>query len=494
MDRAYAALRSVRQELIGGRGLKGHVFRGGTWLGIGSICEQAFRLGRNVVLTRLLAPEAFGLMAIIYSTSYIVDMLAEIGIKEAIIQNPRGHEAGYVNSAWWLSFVRGTFIYAILFAAAPWVGRFYGHTDLTALMRTALLSIVLMGAQSPMAYVALKEMKFRKWTFLQSGTGLMGSVIVVVLAFFIRGVWALAIGYAAENLMRCVLSYVLCPFLPRISIDRQAARGLLAFSRGVFGLSFLNLIFSRADVFVLGKMFSAADLGVYTMAVYLVQVPTSFAVALLSQTLMPSFAQMQQDNPRMNRILSRVTTLLFLVGMPPLIFIVLSSRSILSLMYGSRYLSGTPTFAIAALVALVNIINTVITVLFYAVGRPQFHRRCVFIMALLMIVLIYPAVKEFGMVGGQIAALVAIIAGFASQLLRIERLTQLDLSQYGRALPFAVAVSGAILGLFLAARLVWPMHQPVANLAFGLFAGALALGISSKRLLRQLGSHTEPAA
>ena len=482
------AVESLRTGLLGGSRLKGHLLRGGTWLGIGGVSEQLFRFARNIVLTRLLAPEAFGIMAIVYSTSYVVDSFAQIGMKEAIIQNPKGHEPSYVNSAWWLGFVRGVGIYALMFTIAPWVGSFYGHAELTPLMRTALLGIVFTGAQSPKAFVALKEMKFKKWTIIQSASGLLGSMIVVLLAFAVRSVWALAIGYAAENLIRCVVSYALCPFRPRAELDKDAVRGLLAFSRGVFGLSFLNLIFSRADIFVLGKMYPASDLGVYTMAVYLVQVPTSFVIGVLSQTLLPSFAQMQDDNSRMNGIVNRVTAILVILGLPALIFIVLSSSSILSVVYGPRYLAAASILTIAALVALVDIINNVITVIFYAIGRPQFHRRCVLVMAVVMLVLIYPAVKQFGLLGGQIAALVAIIAGFASQLLRLGRLTGLDLSQYGRTFPFTLAVSLGVLLVTLVMRHFWSVSNPMASLVSGLLACGLTLVVFSKQLIRQVAS------
>jgi len=488
VKKVSASIATLRTKIFGGSGLKSDVFRGGSWLGLGSSFELAFRFGRNMVLTRLLAPEAFGIMAIVYSASYVIDMLAEIGVKEAIIQNPNGHESRYVNAAWWLSFVRGLISYILLFAAAPLLGRYYGYSELSSLMRIALLGIVLLGAQSPRSYVALKEMKFRKWTIMQSGSGLLGSLLVIVLTFFLRNVWALAIGYAAENLIRCVASYVLFPYCPKFELDRDASRGLLTFSRGVFGLSFLNLIFSRADIFILGKMYAASDLGVYTMAVYLAQVPTAFISNVLSQTLMPSFARMQGDSSRMNGILTRATAVLAILGMPVLVFIALSNHSILSLIYGPRYILGSSTLMFAALVAFVNLLNVPITVIFYAVGRPQDHRRCVLIMAVLMIAITYPAAKEFGLVGGQIAALVAVVVGFVSQLVRIRQLTKLKFLQYSRILPSTVVVSSVVLCLFWGIRHFLPLREPVANLSFALLACSLTIVIFSKQLVRQLAT------
>lgn len=486
----YSFMGKLREKLTSGGTLRNHAFRGGTWLGLGGAFEQMFRFGRSMLLTRLLAPEAFGVMAIVYSASAVVDMLAEIGVKEAIIQNPRGQDDNFVNSAWWLAFGRGVGIYLLLFCASPWIARFYGNPELVPLMRVALLSIVFQGAQSSRSYVALKEMKFKRWTLIQSGGGVCGSLIVVALAFVVKSVWALAIGYAAENCVRCLASYVICPFRPSLRIDKDSLKELLRFSKGVFGLSFLNLIFSRADIFVLGKLYPAAQLGIYTMAVYLIQVPTSFIMGVLSQTLMTSFARIQEDSSRINRILVRVTSVLLILGMPIVIFVIFASGSLLSLFYGPRYAGASLPLTVAALVAIVNLMNSLITMAFYATGRPHLHRRCVLIMAVLMIAAIYPAARHFGPVGGQLAALAAVVAGYVSQLVDMRRLTRLDLAGYAKSFPFVFAVSCGVMGVLWGVRHLVVTSQPFVNLLFGMFGCILALGFCGGILLRQLSTET----
>jgi PST family polysaccharide transporter/lipopolysaccharide exporter len=478
----------LRAKLHAGDGLKAHVFRGGTWLGMGSVFEQLFRFGRNMLLTRLLFPEAFGMMAIIYSVGAVVYTLTEIGVKEALIQHPLGKDERYVNSAWWLAFGRGLGLYVVLFTAAPFLAKFYGNAQLAPLARVALLTTVFLGAQSSKAFVALKEMKFKRWAFIEYGGGACGSIIVVVLALLTHSVWALAIGYAGENFMRCALSYVICPFVPKFKIDRESIRELLKFSKGVFGLSLLNLIYMRTDVFVLGKMFPAAQLGVYTMGIYLIQVPSSFLMNVINQTLVPSFARIQDDHARINRIVRRATATLIIVGMPVLIFMVVGGRGMLALLYGSRYASAYLPLMVAAMVSLVDLTNGLITMVFYAKGVPQFHRRCVFIMAVMMMILVYPAVRYFGFVGGQLAALISVSVGYVSQLFRIRSLTGLDFAEYSRPLSFAIAVGLGILAVFFVIRQAIATTQPLWGIGLGALGCAIALAICSRLLLRQLMS------
>src|ERR1035437_9699728 len=102
-SRIYGRIRRPLDAALIGQGLKTKVLRVGVWLGGGSVAEQALRFGRNMILARLLAPNAFGTMAIALSAASVVDTLTDVGVGTAIIQNPRGAEDKYLNTAWWLA-------------------------------------------------------------------------------------------------------------------------------------------------------------------------------------------------------------------------------------------------------------------------------------------------------------------------------------------------------------------------------------------------------
>src|SRR5215469_6648483 len=309
------------QGVFLGNSLKGKVFRGGAWMGTGSLLVQLTRFGRNMFLARVLAPEAFGTMAIVLSTTSVLASLTDVGTKEALIQNPRGHEDGHVGAAWWLALGRALALYFFLFVTASLIAQFYGNRELTPLLRVAALGVIFEGAMSSRAYAALKAMKFKTWSVINYGGGIAGVITTVILSLFIRDVWALVIGSCSENIFRWIFSYVVCPYRPPLRWDRDAARDLLTFSKGVFGLSLLNLIFARADIFVLAKLYSPTQLGFYAMAVYLIQTPSNFVINVLNQTLMPTFSHIHDDSPRMNRILLQATSCTTFLALPGLVFL-----------------------------------------------------------------------------------------------------------------------------------------------------------------------------
>jgi O-antigen/teichoic acid export membrane protein len=482
--RLYSSVREYIDRLVQGENLRAKTTRGAVLVGGASLAEQVSRFARNMVLTRLLAPSAFGTMAIVMSSSSIVGSLSDVGVRISVIRNPRGQEPAYLNAAWWLAMGRGLGVYAICFVMAPWVARFYGNLEISALLRVALLSIVLEGAMSPRSCLPQKEMKFGRWAAISNGGAVGGVFLTVIFSFFLPGVWALAIGYCSENALRCLLSYILCPGLPSFGWDRDAVRDLLSYSRGAYGLSFLNLIFTRTDIFVLGKLYSPTALGLYTMAVYLVQTPTGFIQNMVASALLPAFAHIQENHERINRVVLEATSWLIVLGLPAVVVIWLYAPSLLTVTYGARYLKSAGPLAVAAAVAFLSILNGVITDVFSAMGRPALHRRAVAASAVIMIVAIYPACKMLGVVGAQIAALLAIGTSFVLQIMRIRKLTGLDLAQYGTAFVPAGLVCAALLCGGFGIRYLGLAEGNTAQIALGLCVLLLAYGICLPVVLR----------
>jgi lipopolysaccharide exporter len=482
---AWGKTKRFVESAMGG-GLRASVFRGGAWLGLGSVSEQGSRFLRNVILARLLAPSAFGMMVLVLSSATFLTSLSEIGVKESLIRNPRGSEPEYVNAAWWISIGRALMIYAFLFVVAPWIAKFYGNMELTPLFRVANINIVLEGAISSRAYIAMKEMKFDRWAMASHGGAILGVITTIVLGFLMRDVWALVIGTCSESAGRCLMSYVICPHRPQIKAHFAAGRDLLRFSKGLFGLAPLSFIFMRTDIFVLGKLISPTALGCYALGISIAQVPAQFIVNLLSQIFLPALSHVQTDQARTRRIVLQVTEVVVLLGIPAIVFACFCGRSLLTLTYGKAYAVSARPLILAGCAALINIINVLITVVIYAAGRPRLHRRCVGAMAIGMVILVYPLSKWLGPVGAQWAAFISIATGFLLQLDYVRHITGIRISDYGKIFGRGALASAAVVLVFLAARPI-TISGPLLTIALGVFGCLVAYAFAGIMLVRKPG-------
>jgi O-antigen/teichoic acid export membrane protein len=224
------------------------------------------------------------------------------------------------------------------------------------------------------------------------------------------------------------------------------------------------------------------------MAIYLVQTPTGFLMNILGQTLLPTLSNIQNDERRVNRIVVKVSSLLVYLGLPAIAFLYFCGTSILTLAYGNRYSSATYALTVAAVAALLNLLNGQLTTVFYAKGMPQLHRRSVALMAVIMIVLIYPCAKYLGLAGGQVACLVAVLVGYVFQLERVHKLTGLNLKEYASPMLFSAGLSLAVVAVCLSAKLLTVPLRPFANIVVGFFGCFLAYMLGGAIFLKNNGA------
>jgi len=205
---------------------------------------------------------------------------------------------------------------------------------------------------------------------------------------------------------------------------------------------------------------------------------------MLAQTAFPAFAHVQFDKERVNRILIEVTSWLILLGLPSVIVIYLCGHSLLSVAYGARYAAGARPLAVAAIVVFLNVLNVVITCAFSGLGRPELHRAAVAAAAVIMIIMIYPACKLLGVVGGQASTLLAVSVSYLLQVIRMRTLTGLNLLRYGKAFLPAIVVSAGLLLFGIAARFLGLATRPLPNIALSVGACIVAYALCASVFLK----------
>lgn len=429
--------------------------------------EQIFRLIRNMLLARLLVPEAFGLMAIIISVNAAFETVTQLSIKEAIIQNPKGHEQTYLNGAWWLSASRAIALYTVVYICAPLISNFYNNSELTWLVRIGFLTVVFNGLMSPGAYVSVKNMKFNKWAIVSNGGNILGILITITLAYFYRNVWALVIGNASEAVLRLILSYGVCPFRPRFNFDRENLSTLFKFTRGMFGLPILFFIWMNADVFTIGKVLTMTELGMYALAASAARMPFNFLGSLINQLIFPAFSKKQNDKDWLNDQIIRITAIISFIGFPLLFAAIFYGSEILEILYGSKYAAVSIPFAILFATSLIKEMGVPIATVYISTGQPGLHRYFTAIRALVIIILIYPAVNIFGLVGAASAGLISLLIANIFQIYRLNQITGIKIGEYFRIYLLSISLSSLAL-IIWCFKIMISLPNAASNLILGI--------------------------
>lgn len=472
-------------------------FRGGALLGAGTAAERGLRFVRNMILTRLLAPEHLGLMALVLASSQLFEALTEVGIRQAVVQSKNGATDSYMDAAWWLNAMRGVVLYIVGWLAAPWLASFYHEPALTPLLRVAFLTLPLHGFISPGLFVLEKQLRFGRVILATQGAGLFGTLVSLALAFIYANVWALVVGFVAEIVFRFVISFLIYPYWPKFRFERHTTGELLRFSRGMVGLPILTYLFMQADIFVLGRVDESKTLlGYYSMALTLAATPHMFFARIATPMVLPIFSEMQDQKARLRNNLLRVTSLLSLFGLPMVACLVIFARPILVVVYGEGYGTVHVAFALLSFYTLLYMAGTFIAAVYLAVGRPEVHRAFAILRIVLMVLLIYPAVRWYDASGAAGIKVLCMVLAAVLQLFSLKKLMDLPVHQYLRAsvrgLGLAVAVSvPALLWRFWNDQ---PLLHVAGAAALCLLAWAVGLMNLRKGMVKQIMNLQTPEA
>ncbi len=420
-------LSMMMKDTFQGDDLKARCVRSSISLGIGTLIAKFLGFGSKVILTRLLIPQEMGLMVMIISLTALFEVLTEIGIKQSVIQHKNGDEPEYLNMAWWFQNLRGIGLYAVAFIVAPWLCEFYFRSnaevmarysmeELITLVRVAFLNILFNGFVSPKAHVLEKKFRFGRAVVITQGGFIVGTIVTIILAFAMRNVWAIVIGFAVTGFTKCLMSHVLCPFMPRFAYHRESFQGLCHFAKGMIGLPVLTYIAFNIDVLAAGKLISTSQVGLYGMALALAVVPRELFARIINPILLPAFAEKQDKKEALCMAVLKITKVIALFAIPAVTLGIICSKTLLSFVYGVQYSAVAFAFGMLCVYVLLLIQGNILGAVFFGIGQPAKHRAFVGFRALILIVFIYPAIKLFGLTG---AAAVMMLASFAAICLQV---------------------------------------------------------------------------
>jgi O-antigen/teichoic acid export membrane protein len=276
--------------------LESRALRGSLWALAGHAGGQLLRLGGNLVLWRLLYAEAFGLMAIVNVFMQGLAMFSDVGIGPSIIQNHRGDEPAYLNTAWTIQAVRGALLFTVAMVAALPVARFYGQPELATLIPVVAFGAILSGFNSTKLFTATRQIALARLTIIDLAAQGAGLVVMVAIAVTTRSIWALVAGGLVYNFGRLAMGHLLLPGTHnRLCWDKASAVTLLRFGRWIFLSTLLTFAVMQSDRLIFGKLVSMSMLGVYSIATIWSTLPSQILGQVFQSVLFPMLSRVHND-------------------------------------------------------------------------------------------------------------------------------------------------------------------------------------------------------
>jgi O-antigen/teichoic acid export membrane protein len=451
--------------------------RSGVWVGISSLSQNVLQTVRSVILARLLTPEIFGLMGICLVLTRGLDLFTETGIGPALIHRQDNVDVAK-NTAFTLQIVRGFLLAVLTVLLAPFAAAYYNEPRLREITYWLAAVFVINGLSNIDVIVLQKKLDFRRITALDLTVAALSTTLVVGLAVVLRSVWALVIGQIVTSVLRVGLSYLIVPTRPSPRFDKETARELFRYGRYITGLTIVLFITSEIDNLAVGKILGLEQLGIYTLAYSLANLPATHISKVASSVVFPAYSSLQNDLAKLRIGYLTMVRLAGGIAIPAAVGLAVLAPEIVRVVYGPKWLPMVDALRILTLFGAARAVGVLGGSVYNAVGRPSVSFYMSTIKLAVILVLIYPAAKQFGLVGAALAVAIPQVVGDAIGLFIVQSQIGLPVGQIALAL-FKIVAASAVMGAVVVAgrSVLGPVGLPQLLML-------VSVGIATYALLR----------
>lgn len=267
--------------------------RGAIWAILGYGVSQALRFGNNLILTRLLEPELFGLMALVSTVIVGLRLFSDIGLQTNIVQSKRGDDPVFLNTAWSVQIVRGVFLWVGCLLIAFPASQFYQEPALRWLVPIVGLNTIISGFNSTAIFSLNRHLSVKQVAIYELSGQLAGAIVMLIWAWFDRTIWALVAGNITAALWQLGYSHRINSGMPnRFTWEQKAVRELISFGKWIFVSTMMTFLATQADRLILKKGFSWELLGIYGIAFTLADLPRSIMSAVSGKVIYPTYSKL----------------------------------------------------------------------------------------------------------------------------------------------------------------------------------------------------------
>jgi len=373
------------------------------WVAAATISTRILYLTSAVILTRLLVPADFGLMAIAMSVIAFSQGTTQTGFESALIQKQDKPEV-FLNTAWTFELIRYLVLFIVIFLTAPLLASFFSEPRAADILQVISMSLVFRGVSNIGVIYFRKNLDFHKQFALEIIPLVVNICVVIPLAFVLRSVWALVWASLVSRIVVCVLSYIMHEYRPRLEFNIKKAATLFNFGKWILGSSLLVMIREQGMTMFVGKLLGIPLLGFYNRAGVFSTMIFQQVSQIVWKVGYPVYSQLQHEPARLKQVYLNTLLLLTFIGIPIAGGFFVLSRDFVHLFLTDKWLPIVILIQILCLQAIFNSIATPGAIAFQAVGKPAIGTKISMIGTIILICIVYPLSSRWG-VAGAVASL-----------------------------------------------------------------------------------------
>lgn len=449
---------TLKQRLLGAAG----------WTVGGHFAAQLLRLGSNLVLTRLLAPDLFGVMSVGYMVFTGLAMVSDLGLGAVVSRSQRGDDPTFLNVVWVSQIARGIgmTLAALALSAALALGAasalfpdhsVYADPRLPALLAVVSFYGVLSGLESTKSLWTRRHLALAPMVKIDLVAQLATTVFILTWAWIDPSIWALGCGWLFGVALRTAMSHwVLAGPRNRFQWERAAFTEIMDFGKWALVSSPISFLLTAGDRLILGVLFSASDMGLYSIALLLITTVQTLVLGITGKSVQPALGEIVRERTdQLKKALYRVRLPLDVVCAVPAGALVVLGDVVAYALYDRRYQASGWMLSVLAVTLAVTQFN-VFDQCLIALGRMKLLSGLNFARLFALYLLVPAMYAAWGVKGAVIAVSCAALINTLVLLVVQARMHLLDLKRELRVIPLFGVGLLAGWGCRLVVLALWP--------------------------------------
>lgn len=384
--------------------IKKRVINGFIWRFLERIGAQGISFIVSLVLARLIAPEAYGTIAIVMVFTNILQVFVDSGLGMALVQKKNADSKDF-STVFYFNILICILIYITLWIAAPAIAIFYEDSNLISIVRVLGIVIVISGVRNIQQSYVSKELMFKKFFFSTLGGTFISAVVGCTMAYLGYGVWAIVGQYLSNGLIDTLILWITVRWRPTKEFSFHRLRRLLSFGWKMLISSLINTLYGNIRQLLIGKFYTSADLAYYNKGASFPNLLVANINTSIDSVLLPSMAMQQDNKEAVKNMVRRSIKMSSYLMWPMMIGLAVCAEPIVKILLTEKWLGVIPYIRIYCVALAVEPFQTANLNAIKALGRSDIFLKLEIVKKIIAIAIVLISIR-FGVIAVALGTMV----------------------------------------------------------------------------------------
>ncbi len=325
--------------------LKDKVIKGMVWSFSEIISQQGINFVVQIFLARLLMPEDFGLIGMITIFIAVSQSLIDSGFTTALIREKNVSKSDY-STVFYFNLAISVFIYLILFFSSGVISNFFDEPRLEPIIKVLSTVIIINAFGLIQRTILIRQLNFKAQTKITFISSVVSGIIAIIFAFLGFGVWALVVRNILMQFVQSLMLLLHNKWFPTAGFDFNSFKRLFGFGWKILISGLIDTVYENIYYPIIGRFFSAADLGFFTNAKKLNDIPSRTISQAVSKVSYPTLSQIQDDDLMLKKGFRKILKNITFISFPLMIGLASIADPLIKVLLGEKWIPSISYFQI----------------------------------------------------------------------------------------------------------------------------------------------------